>query len=33
MAGASLIAVSGIYTAWREHRRRLREAATAVPAL
>ena len=33
IAGASLIAVSGIYTAWREHRRRLSEAATAVPAL
>jgi drug/metabolite transporter (DMT)-like permease len=33
MMGASLIAASGIYTAWREHRRRLREAATAVPAV
>jgi drug/metabolite transporter (DMT)-like permease len=31
--GAALIAASGLYTAWREHRRRLREAATAVPAL
>jgi drug/metabolite transporter (DMT)-like permease len=31
--GAALIAGSGLYTAWREHRRRLREAATAVPAL
>ena len=33
LAGAALIASSGIYTAWREHRRRLREATTAVPAL
>lgn len=33
MMGASLIAASGIYTAWREHRRRLSEAATAVPAV
>lgn len=31
--GAALIAASGLYTAWREHRRRLREAAAAVPAL
>jgi len=31
--GAALIAVSGIYTAWREHRRRLQQAATAVPAV
>lgn len=31
--GAGLIAGSGLYTAWREHRRRLREAPTAVPAL
>ena len=31
--GATLIAVSGIYTAWREHRRRVRQAATAVPAV
>ena len=31
--GAALIAVSGIYTAWREHRRRVRLAATAVPAV
>ena len=31
--GAALIAVSGIYTAWREHRRRVRQAATAVPAV
>jgi drug/metabolite transporter (DMT)-like permease len=33
LIGAALIAGSGLYTAWREHRRRLREAATAVPAL
>lgn len=33
MMGATLIAGSGLYTAWREHRRRLREAATAVPAV
>lgn len=35
IAGASLIAASGLYTAWREHRhrRRLREAAAAVPAV
>ena len=31
--GAALISVSGIYTAWREHRRRVRQAATAVPAV
>ena len=31
--GAALIAVSGIYTAWREHRRKVRQAATAVPAV
>jgi drug/metabolite transporter (DMT)-like permease len=31
--GAALIAGSGLYTAWREHRRRLRQAATAVPAV
>jgi drug/metabolite transporter (DMT)-like permease len=31
--GATLIAASGLYTAWREHRRHLREAATAVPAV
>jgi len=31
--GAALIAVSGIYTAWREHRRRARQAPTAVPAV
>lgn len=32
-AGATLIAASGIYTAWREHRRRVRQAATPVPAV
>ena len=31
--GAALIAISGIYTAWREHRRRVSQAATAVPAV
>ena len=31
--GASLIAASGLYTAWREHRRRIRQAAAAVPAV
>ena len=31
--GAALIAMSGIYTAWREHRRRVKQAATAVPAV
>ena len=31
--GAALIAGSGIYTAFREHRRRLREGPTAVPAV
>ena len=31
--GAALIAISGIYTAWREHRRRVKQAATAVPAV
>jgi drug/metabolite transporter (DMT)-like permease len=31
--GAALIAVSGIYTAWREHRRRVGQAETAVPAV
>ena len=31
--GAVLIAGSGIYTAWREHRRRLKEGPTAVPAV
>jgi drug/metabolite transporter (DMT)-like permease len=35
LGGASLIAASGLYTAWREHvrRRLLREASTAVPAI
>ena len=35
IAGSGLIAASGIYTAWREHvrRRRLRQAAAAVPAV
>ena len=33
MLGATLIAASGLYTAWREHRRRVRQAATAVPAV
>jgi hypothetical protein len=31
--GATLIAGSGLYTAWREHRRRLRQAASTVPAV
>jgi len=31
--GAALIAGSGLYTAFREHRRRLRQAAAAVPAV
>jgi len=31
--GAALIAASGLYTAWREHRRRVQKAATAVPAI
>jgi drug/metabolite transporter (DMT)-like permease len=31
--GAALIAGSGLYTAWREHRRRMREAAVVVPAV
>ena len=33
LGGAALIAASGIYTAWREHQRRLQQAATAVPAV
>jgi drug/metabolite transporter (DMT)-like permease len=33
IAGAGLIAASGIYTAWREHRRRLRRAGAAVAAV
>jgi drug/metabolite transporter (DMT)-like permease len=32
-SGATLIAGSGLYTAWRERRRRLRQAATTVPAV
>lgn len=31
--GAALIAASGLYTAWREHRRRIVQAAAAVPAV
>jgi drug/metabolite transporter (DMT)-like permease len=33
LIGAALIAGSGLYTAWREHRRRLRQSAAAVPAV
>jgi len=33
IVGAALIVVSGLYTAWREHRRRIRQAAAAVPAV
>jgi len=33
MTGATLIAGSGLYTALREHRRRLREGPAAVPAV
>lgn len=33
IAGAGLIAASGLYTAGREHRRRLRQAAATVPAV
>jgi len=33
IVGAALIAGSGLYTAWREHRRRLRHAAATVPAI
>lgn len=33
ITGAILIATSGLYTAWREHRRRVRRAAAAVPAV
>jgi drug/metabolite transporter (DMT)-like permease len=32
-AGAGLIAASGLYTAWREHRRHVRQAAAPVPAV
>ena len=31
--GAALIAVSGLYTAWRENRLRLKRASAAVPAV
>ena len=33
LVGAALIAGSGLYTGWREHRRRLEQAAAAVPAV
>jgi drug/metabolite transporter (DMT)-like permease len=33
ISGAALIAASGLYTAWREHRRRVKEGPTAVPAV
>ncbi|MCH8615399.1 DMT family transporter [Sphingomonas sp. SM33] len=33
ITGAALIAASGIYTAWREHRRRLKEGPAAVSAV
>jgi len=33
VTGAALIASSGIYTAWREHRRRVKEGPAAVPAV
>ncbi len=33
LIGAALIAGSGLYTAWREHRRRLRQSAATVPAV
>ena len=33
LLGAALIAASGLYTAWREHRRRVLRAAAAVPAV
>ena len=33
LLGATLIALSGLYTAWREHRRRVQRAAAAVPAV
>ena len=33
LLGATLIAASGLYTAWREHRRRVQQAAAAVPAV
>jgi drug/metabolite transporter (DMT)-like permease len=33
IGGAGLIAGSGLYIAWREHRRRVRQAAATVPAV
>lgn len=33
IVGAALISLSGLYTAWREHRRRIELAATATPAV
>jgi len=33
VGGAALIAASGLYTAWREHRRRVTEGPAAVPAV
>ena len=33
IVGATLITASGLYTAFREHRRRVRQAAAAVPAV
>jgi len=33
LVGAALIAGSGVYTAWREHRRHARRGPTAVPAV
>jgi drug/metabolite transporter (DMT)-like permease len=33
LIGASLIAASGIYTAWRERRQRVRQTAATVPAV
>lgn len=33
LSGAALIAASGLYTAWREHRRRVKAAAAPVPAV
>jgi drug/metabolite transporter (DMT)-like permease len=33
ITGAIFIAASGLYTAWREHRRRVRQATAAVPAV
>ena len=33
VTGASLIAGSGLYTAWREHRRRVKQSMATVPAV